>query len=393
MKPLRIFDTCAGSWWKSFRAVSLRPHRSTLLLLIPVLAVLLLANVPGWRVVYLDLTSGSFHPYFSAHYEHGWPLTCLRRETWGVDAASVPTAVGSRSMVRLSPWDLPHGIIEFHGLALAGNIAVCIGVLALAGVLIEARRRRRQSCFQFHLRELLAFVTLVALGLSFYAIRRKEHIEECKLYEWLQRDEKNPWGNLDERDDWQSEGPDWLLPILGEERYDELFTRLHAVYARGDDLQEVVKLRRLLLLRILPPSGGRTAIMPPMPALEAIELEWSDDRQSVELPPLPRLRALNARLNTGRIPVPPTYWRINGLAGLRSLESLTVQDDQFDDASMADLEGTSHLHELSLCGKITSAGLGHLQKSVEIGVLDVLVYADRRRRNAHHRPDGNALPP
>ena len=44
-----------GSWWKSFRAVSLRPHLSTILFLIPVLALLVLANVPGWRVAYLDL--------------------------------------------------------------------------------------------------------------------------------------------------------------------------------------------------------------------------------------------------------------------------------------------------------------------------------------------------
>jgi hypothetical protein len=361
-----VFAACAGSWWKSYRAVSLRPHVSTLVFLFPVLAVLLLANVPGWRVAYLDLASDSFHPEFDTHYEHGWPLTCLRRETCQVQTVVQPLVVQ-----QLSPWDLPHGVIEFHGLALAGNLAAGIGILALAGVLIEARRRRRPSCFQFDLRELLALVTLVAVGLSFYAVRRKEYMEERKLYEWLQRDEKNLWGNNDDRGDWQPEGPDWLLPLLGEERYDELFTRLRAVYARGDDLQEVVKLRRLLLLRILPPSRGRTAILPPMPALEAIELEWSDDRQSVELPPLPRLRALNGRQYTGRIPVPPTYWRIDGLAGLRSLESLDVQDDQFDDASMADLEGMTHLHALDLCGKVTSAGLRHLQKSAEISVLDV----------------------
>jgi hypothetical protein len=170
------FATRAGPWWKSFRTISLRPHLSTLVLLIPVLAVLVLANVPGWTVVYLDLTSGSFHPEFDTHYEHGWPLACLRRETGQVQKQ----VSGQTVLVTLSPWDLPHGIIEFHGLALAGNIAAGIGVLALAGVLIEARRRRRQSCFQFHLRELLALVTLVAVGLSFYAVRRKEYLEELQ---------------------------------------------------------------------------------------------------------------------------------------------------------------------------------------------------------------------
>ena len=99
--------------------------------------------------------------------------------------------------------------------------------LILTGVFIETRRRRRQSCFQFHLGELLALVTFVAIALSFYAIRRKEYIEECKVYEFLHRDENGPSADWSPNGpDWQLEGPDWLLPILGKDRYYELFAQL-----------------------------------------------------------------------------------------------------------------------------------------------------------------------
>ena len=264
MKPLRVLAV-ASSWWKSLRAVSLRLHRSTLVLLVPVLAVLVLANVPGWTVACLQPNGdgdGPFYAKVDTRYEHGWPLTYLRRRTLEF----------LDGRVDFSPWDLAHGIIDFRGLALAGNVVAGIGILILAGVLIEARRRRLQSCFQFRLGELLIFVTLVAIGLSFYAVRRKDYTEQCKIYVWLHRysthvspeallhwspeelDALVPQGAAEWTPgdpDWQSEGPYWLLPILGEDRYRELFRRPCATFADEDDLKEAVKLRRLRIFETL----------------------------------------------------------------------------------------------------------------------------------------------
>jgi hypothetical protein len=363
-----------GSCWKSLRTVCLRPHLSTLVFLMPVLAALVLANVPGWRVVYLSPVSlYSYKPGIDAKYEHGWPLTHLRRRTWDFQTSS------ASSLAHYSPWDLSHGIIEFRRLALAGNVATSIGILILSGVLIEARRRRRPSCFQFHLRELLVFVTLVAIGLSFYAVRRKEYSEECKIYAWLHRNdgsgEPGPFYDADWRPngpDWQLEGPDWLLPALGENRYYELFARLCAVETGGDDLKEAVKLRRLLLLRLGPSSRENASLLTQIPTLEAIELMyWANWDQRVELPYLPKLRLLKVETLTGSMSGYPS-WRIRGLSGLKSLESLSIADNQFDDTSMADLDGMTHLRCLDLClsdTKITSAGLCHLQKSVQLDQL------------------------
>ncbi len=367
MKFPRTLAVRIGSCWKSLRTVCLRPHLSTLVLLIPVLAILVLANVPGWRVVYVNpIGPYMFSPAIEANYEHGWPLTYLRRRTWNDQAAFI---------AYYSPWDLSHGIIDFRRLALAGNIATGINVFILSGVLVEARRRRRHSCFQFHLSELLTFVTLVAIGLSFYAVRRRVYTDECKIYAWLHRNDGSmAFGpEADWRpncSDWQLEGPDWLLPVLGENRYYELFARLCAVEAGGDDLKEVVKLRRLLLLRLGPSSRENTALLTQIPTLEAIELMfWGDLDEDVELPQLPNLRALNMESISGSVSDFP-HWRIKGLSGLKSLESLNIEDDQFNDTSMADLDGMTHLHWLGIADtKISSAGLCHLQKAVQFDWL------------------------
>ncbi len=371
MKPFRTLVKYVRTWPKLFRTLQMRPHLSTLVLQIPVLIVLVLANVPGRRAAYLDpLDEGVFQPGISANYEHGWPLTHLRRKTLEIKRF----AFNQIRDIRLSPWDLPHGIIDFHLLALVGNVAAGIGILILTGVFIETRRRRRQSCFQFHLGELLALVTFVAIALSFYAIRRKEYIEECKVYEFLHRDENGPSADWSPNGpDWQLEGPDWLLPILGKDRYYELFARLCAVEAWDEDLKEAAKLHRLLLLRLGQSSPVDTALLVQIPTLEAIQLKWNAHEENVDLPLLPRLRALGSEMPLGSMTDPLQNWKITGIAGLKSLESLSFTNDQFDDTSMAELDGLTHLHWLDLSGtKITSGGVRHLQKATE---LDWLIIA------------------
>ena len=314
----------------------------------------MLANVPGWQTAYLHpMGGGEFRPGAFENYEHGWPLTYLRRD------------VRESVTITFSPWDLPHGILEFRAFALAGNVLADVAIFVLAGSLLEARRRRRQSCFQFHLSELLAFVTLVVIAMSFYAVRRKEYREECRIYAWLHRDDgKADW--TPNGPDWMLDGPEWLLPVLGKERYYELFARLYSVEAGNDDLKEVAKLRRLLLLRLDTTSPEDMAILTQFPKLEAIQLmPVGLFDQTVELPQLPHLRALNCEILTNSSDMP--NWRITGLSSLKALESLSIADDQFDDAAMADLDGMAHLHYLDLGNsKVTAAGLRHLQKATEL---------------------------
>jgi hypothetical protein len=372
---VRLLRSLAGrvrAWWNSLRAFRLRPHLSTLVFLLPVVAVLVLANWPGWQVAYLNGLGFLGHQSeIDAHYEHGWPLTYLERRTWELSKTA--------TVEYHSPWKLREGVLDFSLLALAADTVIGIGILALAAVLIEARRRRRHSCFQFHLRELLLFVTIVAIGLSFYAVRRKEYLEEYRIYQWLHRDENAAdWTPL-VRQDWPIEGPVWLLPIIGDNRYYELFARLWAVDASGGELTEVVKLRHLRFLRLGDASSDQLAPLLQMPKLEAIEFMYSVPEQSVELPPLPRLRIAAVENPTGSMSDIPNL-TIKGLSALKSLEALGLRDDEFGDDEMAQLAGMTHLHWFSVGAieglhsgghKITSAGIRHLEAIPELYFLDL----------------------
>ena len=353
--------------WAPCRTISFRPHLSTLVLLFPVLVLVLLANLPGWRVAFMNPVRALQTGGIDANYEHGWPLTYLFRRTWRSRWSTQPSAT-------FSPWDLAHGIIEFRVIALLADILAGVGILLLVGVLVEVRRRRLQSCLQFHLRELLTLLTLVAVALSFYAVRRREYATECRVYESLRQ--YNPQGRAGPapEDAWELEGPDWLLPILGEDRYRELFGRLRVVGAGGDGLKEVVKLRGLLMLRLSPFPKNDAVLLTKVPKLEAIELaDIEPPSETIELPSLPRLRALYPEIPPPVNPVMVTDWKIRGLAGLKSLESLYVKDEDFDDSAMVDLNGLNHLRWLILGGtKITARGLQHVRGATN---LDWLVIA------------------
>jgi len=372
VKMLQAIDRTARAWWKSIRTVRLRPHRSTLVLLLPVLTVLVLANWPGWKVAQIEqLHHFAGQPFLDSHYEHGWPLTYLRRSTW----VSAPKT-GDFSN---SPWKLKEGVLAFHVIPLLGDLVVGIAVLIVAGVAVEVRRRWQNSFFQYRLFELLILVTVAAVGLSFYAVRRKEYREERETYEWLHREDSagsSVWNDSD----WLVEGPDWLLSVIGEDLYRELFVRVRAVETGGSDLKEAVKLRHLLWLRLTDSSTEQLAPLVQMPKLEGIEFMSFGEDQEVELPPLPRLRVATVDDPHGSFDSLPN-WRIKGLSALKSLECLHLRDDQFDDESMVQLEGMKHLHWLWIDSnkdqfddrsRITSAGIRHLRGATE---LDWLILA------------------
>ena len=183
---MRNLRTIAAVWWKLLRAVSWRPHLSTLVLLAPVLAVLVLLNWPGWRVAYARADTGIMFLWFKPYerYEHqAGTLTYLQRET--VDPASLTP---NSNLVEYTGWDLGKGIIDFRWCALVTDISAGICVAVMAALFIEARSRHRRSCFQFHLWELLTFTTLVAFCMSFYVARRKEYLMERDLYQSIPHD-------------------------------------------------------------------------------------------------------------------------------------------------------------------------------------------------------------
>ncbi len=350
MSALRVIGRVAGKWWKSARAVSIRPHISTLVLLVPVLALLVLANWPGWAVHQVNWQ----WPSVEERYEHGWPVVFLQRARFNLFPSG-------GALVKYSPWRLvDDAVTEFSELALIGDIAAGVGIVALAVVLIRALRRKRQSWLQFHLGELLAFVTLCAIALSFFTVRRKEYVEEEKV-----RGRLLPvW---DVKAVGALEGPDWLLPLFGEQLYRELFVRVFEAQCNGDDVREVVSLRHLHVLTVQRPNQDQIGLLTKLPELEAIHLigPWSPDDRAVEIPLLPRLRALTfdepRRLSDGyiqraaalggpqskvyRLRLPPTRVdnvTLRSVGRIKTLVSLGFSDSHITDA---DVDSLMDLHE------------------------------------------------
>jgi hypothetical protein len=352
----RAIAELAGKWWKSFRAVSLRPHLSTLVLLVPVVAVLVLLNWPGWRIA--DIPSLSGH-----RYEHGWPFTYLWRHSYTF------TFNGRLSGRYHTAWELSDGMLDYSRWRLIGDVVIGIALVITAGALIEIRRRRRNSIFQFYLSELLVMITIVAIGLSFFAVRRQHCRTDCAVFASICKDEDaTPDWSLD-GSNWCLEGPDWLLPLLGEERYRELFSRLYAVDVSGNTSDRISQVHGLLLLRVSPKAGTKCVKVPSIETLKKIVFCAVGRDYDVELPTLPNLRELAwEQSNKGDA----SQRRVHGLAGLTALEGLSVSDKSFDDQAMAELEGMSHLRWLDLGGtKITSTGIGKLHAASELERLEL----------------------
>jgi hypothetical protein len=290
-------------------------------------------------------------------------------------------------------WNLRIGVQEFRVFALIADIGAAIGVLAAVGILIEARRRRRQSCWQFHLWELFALVTVVAIGLSFYAVRRKQTLEEWKVFFALA--ERYTWRDLYHA--WPSEGPDWLLPVVGGNQYRELFVRPFYVEVYGNDLREAVKLRHLHVLHVSQPVQEQLVLLTQMPELEALVLtrEWRQDEGNIEIPPLRHLRALiieepvyivdtfpdsrgigmrGVRGQVDRLVLPPIQFddaALRSVARTKTLEYLRLSNSPVTDKGLESLKELNDLRELHLNGTaVTATGVRHLQEALPNCTID-----------------------
>jgi hypothetical protein len=339
--------------------------------------MLVLANWPGWSVKYFDWQ----RPYsIEESYEYGWPSVYLRRAKFG------PSPTGA-AIVACSPWRLiDNNVIEFSTPALMCDIAAGLGIVALAVVLIRVRRRKRRLWFQFHLWELLAFVTICSIGLSFFAVRRKEYVEEEKVRVRL----VSSWDGFHMNSVEAPDGPDWLLPLLGERLYRELFVRVFQAESNGADLREVVRLRKLHVLILHRPNQDQVGLLTSLPELESIQFigPWGSGDRVIEIPRLPRLRALsfdepiglgedhfvNAARRSGvkfkldRLTLSPTRVddeTLPSVARIKTLVSLGFSNAHITDAGLESLMDLRELRELQLENTlVTAEGVRRLKEAL-----------------------------
>jgi hypothetical protein len=383
---MRAIAGRAGAWWKSIRAVSLRPHISTLVLLVPLLGLLVLMNWPAWRVKDIDLLRVKTRAGYSGnmYYSHGWPMAYLRRKTW-------QPSPSAGALIRFSPWRLQDGVLSFSLTAIACDVAAATGILVLAGSVFESRRRRRQTCFQAHLWELFALITIAAMALSYYAVQRKQFAEEEQVYHRLYHGSPamDPFGNSVSPD--ELTGPEWLWSVIGDIQYCELFIRHIQIYAHGDDLRDVVKLRHLRALVVDEPNQDQIRALSQLPELEVATFNgpWHGENCFVEMPDLPRLRWLVLVGPAPReqiVSAPPGFWpagpkpkvdrltlppaevdnvTLQSVGRIKTLVYLRIDNANIDDAGLESLRGLRDLCGLCLVGtKVTEVGIRRMQAAL-----------------------------
>lgn len=139
-----------------------RLHASTWLALTPVVAVVVLANVPGEYTVF-----DPEHPFGDNKVcDHGWPCTWLVRD-------------GLRNDEGL--WTITADVRRFDGFALAVNLLAGLMILAPLAATVEWRRRRRHRIWQFTLADLLLATLAVGWATSWYATQHREFARVAEL--------------------------------------------------------------------------------------------------------------------------------------------------------------------------------------------------------------------
>lgn len=314
-----------------------RLHASTWLALVPVVAVLVLANVPGEYTV--------FDPEHlfddNTVCDHGWPCTWLVRNGLHDDE---------------DLWTITADVCRFDGLALAANLLVGLTILAPLAAAVEWRRRRRLRIWQFTLADLL-LVTLIAGGITaWYATQRREFARVA----FVARQGEVGW-------EAEPAFPEWLREAIGDERLSKLGIMRPAIIEfdlPGVDPARDADMAAIRAIVDYYPEQLRL-VVPRYQAAKATERRpflGGDYLRS-----LPRLRNLVLERMDDEV--------LSCLDGCRDLRTLIIKDDKakLSPAGAAWLGGLRHLRQLRASrrclGDAGTAALGSLSR-LEVLVLD-----------------------
>jgi Leucine-rich repeat (LRR) protein len=299
------------------------------------LAVLLLANVPGQIVVaprILDDWQYGLDFSVGDELQHGWPVAYLwRRPNIALNPAD-DIAIAWRSL-----WTLTNDVNRWSWAGLTIDLLVMLVLLALGGVGYEAWRRRRAKLWQFHLSDLLVSIAIASVALGYWKLHADDYRSQQEALAAL---------NVAIYDsDWQPGGPSWLRILLKHRRF-QILDRVVGITLDTDAPEEFQHLARLRhLKRIVWRSGKNLQYLVQVPGLQKLR---TLDLQSYEI----------------------TDDALVHLAGLNGLETLLLDETQATDAGLVHLQGLTHLRNLRLPDGITAAGLSHLARLTNLERLD-----------------------
>jgi Leucine-rich repeat (LRR) protein len=319
-------------------------HRSTYVVLAVLLAVLLLANVPGQIVRAPSILGNGPHtlPYFMEDdLQHGWPATYL----WRLPNYQ-PNPRGGVFLDWRSLWTLSRDVERWSWASLSLDLLVGLAVLALGATGYEVWRRRRAKLWQFHLSDLLALVVVASAVLGYWKIHADEYRSQQEALAALKV--------LDE-DNWQPGGPTWIALLLGDRRFHFLDRVVSVVLGNTEEPQHLARLRYLKRIIGLGEEGFQ--YLRHHPQLEALDCSMVMPKgdQWACLRHVPNLKGLTL------YDTAVTDADLVHVAGLKKLQHLCLSDNEITDQGLVHLAGLTDLRILSLGGtKITDAGLTHL---------------------------------
>lgn len=347
---------------------------STWCAVILLIATVILLNLSGRGGARPDVfVPGKYGPHFPLVEvsRHGWPVTCVQRE---------PVPVAAPPWSRLSTWRLWEGIEWFSWKGLLANLAAVVGLVVVGGICFDRWQRRRG--FRFGVRELLAAVALCGALCGWLALSLAGHRRELDILKSIEAIEVETGGwvvSIEGRIEWERGGPQWLRAIAGDKAL-RAFDRVVAIDTTSDALSNVVKLRRLRVVRLVGAVSNRQlarlAECKHLEALDMMMVNVSDEGQSpkldregseidpdLQLPHLPRLRGLNLY---------DTSFLGRGLDNIPAIEHLDLTDTEIDDDGVARLSACRRLRCLSLIGtNVSDASSPVLKRLLQLQELNL----------------------
>jgi hypothetical protein len=275
----------------------------------------------------------------------------------------------------LSHWNVFEGVDRFNTFFLIADAVLGFATVLVAGFLFEAWRRQRNRLVQFYIVEVLILTGIVAVCSKVYVFHRAQYRNESDILQAIEKTEHQgvKWYiTINERTDWQLGGPSWLRQLIGDRPF-QVFDRVIGIDASGEDIEHVVKLPNIKVVRISVAtiSNGQLKMLEQLPQLEALDMCFAmldDEGQEIvdedgyvveqffRLPRLPNLRGLNLY---------GTAFRGDGLENIPSIEILDLGNTSTDDKSVPALSALTKLKKMSLFDTdLSDSGIDQLRRAL-----------------------------
>jgi hypothetical protein len=367
-----------------------RTHASTLVLLVPLAAILVLIVVPG------TLSEDDS----SVWCDQGWPWIYLHRQliserallqasesaVWENNGVSFPSSMPESEFLsalvndpmRDSPvwrrkwaWWRPAEERQWHPVALVGDALVAALILISAGMLLEWRRRRHARAWQFSLRELVCTIAVLAGALAWWQANARQARAEAAAAETLLH------GSTAHIHTVQSYcGPAWLTRLLGATHLGP-FQRVTALninsWGFAEPPAELASFPSLKSVSINAVWNARSFAdwlqgIPPLDQVELATMYLDDD----DLACLCRTGRVTSFTFAGHRHPRFTDAGLVSLVQLPKLQKLDLSHSRVTDVGLSQLAPLTTLRELSLeSTKITDEGVGHVAALPNIEVLNL----------------------